>query len=368
MSDVTYKNHDEPFRIRDIAVFPERNLLRSREKDISLEPKIMQVLCVFTDNAREVVSREAMIKQVWEVDYGADESLTRAVSLLRKYFKSLGLTDKTIETIPKRGYRWLINPLALEDDHDLMLPRATLSSLSEPVSTETVEASRQIKQSETEKPKPFLSKPVLVLGLTALMGVTAFSILQSPGTISDPINNDISLTSTDPLGTVQSVGRGRSVAVLAFKDLSPGSDHEFFSDGVSDEIMHHLGSVPNLRVAGRSAAFAYRGLPVAPQVIGVQLDASHIIDGSVRYQNRQVRVLAQLIDSQTGTHIWSKTYDGHLDTALELQSQIAMDVMAELKLALSLDLEEVILLNIDDGDPSATMPVPPPTPVPNEAQ
>lgn len=93
------------YQIADIQVLPQRNLLIKDDERLSLEPRIMEVLNFLASRPREVVLRKDMITSIWSVQYGGDESLTRAISLLRKSFKKLGVQRQIIETIPKRGYR-----------------------------------------------------------------------------------------------------------------------------------------------------------------------------------------------------------------------------------------------------------------------
>ena len=93
------------FKIGAFIVKPDRNLLTKDGEPYSLEPRIMDVLCELAAQPRTVITRQNLIDRVWKVEYGADESLTRAISLLRKTFKSAGAGEEFIQTIPKRGYR-----------------------------------------------------------------------------------------------------------------------------------------------------------------------------------------------------------------------------------------------------------------------
>lgn len=95
----------QEFSIGDIKISPNRNLLIAEKVELSLEPRVMDVLCYLSLHAPEVVSRDEMIENIWEVKFGGDESLTRAISILRKTFRSIGIDETMIETIPKRGYR-----------------------------------------------------------------------------------------------------------------------------------------------------------------------------------------------------------------------------------------------------------------------
>jgi len=95
----------QEFSIGDVKISPKRNLLIVEKVELSLEPRVMDVLCYLSRHAPDVVSRDGLIEHIWEVEYGGDESLTRAISILRKTFRSIGIDETIIETIPKRGYR-----------------------------------------------------------------------------------------------------------------------------------------------------------------------------------------------------------------------------------------------------------------------
>ncbi|MEM9738911.1 MAG: winged helix-turn-helix domain-containing protein [Pseudomonadota bacterium] len=103
--DGSYKATPGAFRLGSVHVDPQRNLLRGVDETIHLEPRIMDVLCVLAEHAGDVVAREMLIEQVWQIEHGGDDSLSRAISVLRKSLRDTGENRPAIETIPKRGYR-----------------------------------------------------------------------------------------------------------------------------------------------------------------------------------------------------------------------------------------------------------------------
>jgi TolB-like protein/tetratricopeptide (TPR) repeat protein len=123
----------------------------------------------------------------------------------------------------------------------------------------------------------------------------------------------------------------KSIAVLAFTDLSPRHDQDYFSDGVSEEILNALVRVQDLKVAGRTSSFYYKGRNVDLREIGKALGVAHLLEGSVRTQGNRVRITAQLIRTQDGIHLWSKDFDGTLDDVFKLQDQVARAIVDELK-------------------------------------
>jgi TolB-like protein/Tfp pilus assembly protein PilF len=126
----------------------------------------------------------------------------------------------------------------------------------------------------------------------------------------------------------------KSIAVLAFTDLSPQHDQEYFSDGIAEEILNALAHVKDLKVAGRTSSFYYKGRNEDLRSIGRTLGVAHVLEGSVRKQGDKVRITAQLIRSADGFHLWSESYDGDLKDVFQLQEQIARAVTASLKAVL----------------------------------
>ena len=128
-----------------------------------------------------------------------------------------------------------------------------------------------------------------------------------------------------------------SIAVLPFVNMSADEDQEYFSDGITEEILNVLAKLPELRVAARTSAFAFRGQNLDMRAIGDSLDVDYLIEGSVRKAGDQLRITAQLIDVADGSHLWSESYDRTLDNVFQIQSEIAESVAEELKIPLGID-------------------------------
>jgi len=134
-----------------------------------------------------------------------------------------------------------------------------------------------------------------------------------------------------------------SVAVLPFIDLSPAGDQEFFSDGISEEILNVLVRIPKLKVAGRTSSFSFKGKNEDLREIGSQLGVDHVLEGSVRKSGTKLRITAQLIRSSDGFHMWSETYDRELTDVFDIQDDIAKSVADELALSLGLKSGETLV-------------------------
>jgi len=132
----------------------------------------------------------------------------------------------------------------------------------------------------------------------------------------------------------------KSIAVLPFTDLSPGHDQEYFSDGMAEEILGALAKIKDLKVAGRTSSFSFKGKNEDLRVIGKALAVAHVLEGSVRKQGDRVRVTAQLIQAEDGYHMWSETYDGDFRDVFELQERIARAIVGQLQVVLQGDQQQ----------------------------
>jgi TolB-like protein len=129
---------------------------------------------------------------------------------------------------------------------------------------------------------------------------------------------------------------GISLAVLPFVNLSDDESQVFFSDGITEEITTALARIPDLRVVARTSAFEFKGQNRNIQTIGQQLQATHLIEGSVRRAGDRVRITAQLINAANGTHLWSENYDRQLLDVFAIQEDIATAIAASLRMPLGL--------------------------------
>ena len=125
-----------------------------------------------------------------------------------------------------------------------------------------------------------------------------------------------------------------SIAVLPLVDMSEGKDQEYFSDGLSEELINLLAQVPELQVVGRTSAFSFKGKNQDLKDIGSKLGVTNLLEGSVRKTGDKVRITVQLINAQTGFHVWSQTYDRDLTDVYAVQDEIAAAVVSALKVKL----------------------------------
>ena len=166
------------------------------------------------------------------------------------------------------------------------------------------------------KKKNFQKRNTVVSLLFILLAVAAF-IIYNKYFIN---NND--------------AGIDKSIAVLPFVDMSAGKDQEYFSDGLSEELINLLSKISELKVIGRTSSFSFKGKDEDLRSIAEKLGVAHLLEGSVRKDGNKIRVTAQLIRATDGSHLWSETYNRHFESIFELQDEIAGTVVKELKLKL----------------------------------
>jgi TolB-like protein/Tfp pilus assembly protein PilF len=138
-----------------------------------------------------------------------------------------------------------------------------------------------------------------------------------------------------------------SIAVLAFENMSDDPGQEYFSDGISEELLNLLAKIPELSVISRTSAFSYKGKGVRLSEIARELNVAHVLEGSVRKVGNKVRVTAQLIEADSDTHLWSQTYDRTINDIFLIQDQIAAEVVDQLKITL---LDDVPVVQKIDPD------------------
>ena len=157
--------------------------------------------------------------------------------------------------------------------------------------------------------------------IAMLVAVVAFVIVER--TILERPTEPVALTEVADTEVQTTVVDDKSIAVLAFDDLSPEGDQAFFAEGLSEEILNVLAQNPSLKVAGRTSSFAFRGKDTDLREIAEVLNVAHVLEGSVRKAGDRIRVTAQLIQASDGFHLFSRTYDRDLTDVFAVQDDLA---------------------------------------------
>src|SRR5438270_3059994 len=130
----------------------------------------------------------------------------------------------------------------------------------------------------------------------------------------------------------------KSIAVLPFVDLSQTKDQEYFCDGMSEEILEALAKIDGLRVVARTSSFSFKGKSMNAREVGEKLNVANVLEGSLRREGNRVRVTAELINTRTGFHLWTETYDRQLEDVFALQDEITRSIVDALKIKLAVSL------------------------------
>ena len=296
------------------------NRLSCDSRVIQLEPKVMQVLVCLASRPGEVIAKDELISTVWPETFVSEDVLTRSISQLRKVFGDDAREPRYIETISRRGYRLVapVSDIATTEKH---VTPAEHASLSESVSS----AARHSPQQRIARR--------WVLGVAAILGFAAFAACTFIYFRFHP---------SPPLPLVQA-----TIAVLPFVNLSGNPAEEYFSDGMTEEIVTALSRVgsPYLGVIARTSSMRYKNSGKTVTQIGRELKADYLLEGSVRRSDGKVRVTAQLIRVHDQNHLWAQDYDSELKDILSVQQQISDAVARSTRIKLG--EQKVIPVSVD---------------------
>ena len=273
------------FELGGLRVCPARRLVRFGGEVRELEPRVMQVLVALAAARPHVVSRDRLVDTCWDGRIVGDDSINRCIAALRRLAKEVSPEPFAIETVQRVGY-WLAE--------------------REPDEPGAGDGSR----------RPWLTAAMRRIGRPAwaalfaglvILAVAAVGYWDRPRTQPEPV----------------------SLAVLPFRNLAPGDD--YFAEGVAEEILAQLSREPELRVAGRTSSWMFRGENVDPRDVGRRLDVPFILEGSVRSAGNRVRIAVALVRVRDGIRLWSEVYEGGLDDIFAIQDHIGAAVAANLK-------------------------------------
>ncbi|MEO1034931.1 MAG: winged helix-turn-helix domain-containing protein [Pseudomonadota bacterium] len=283
------------FCVGEWDVQPLRGRIVHGDTRQHLEPRIMEVLICLASRAGEVVERDELLHRVWGERAVTDEPLTRCIAELRRALGDTRKNPKFIQTIPKRGYR-LVAPVSAPTTSANAAPATPTSSVGHLVW-------------------------IVALGALALGLYVWLASLNQPPLPIEAVPN------------VSNVGPP-SVAVLPLKNRSNDADMDYFSVGVTEDIINLLATIPDLAVTSRTSSFYFQDKDLDLPAIAEQLNVQAILEGSVRRQGDEVRVTVQLIDVATDTPLDALRISRPLGDIFEVQDEIAETVANRLRVSL----------------------------------
>ena len=179
-----------------------------------------------------------------------------------------------------------------------------------------------------------MERIIIVLFSVALAFFGFDKFVLAPQRESAAVNAMATKVKAETIASIKNAAIEKSIAVLPFVNMSADKDNEYFSDGISEEILNALTKVDDLKVTGRTSSFYFKGKDESLKKIGDTLGVAHVLEGSVRKQGQNVRITAQLVRTQDGFRLWSETYDGDLKDVFALQEKIARSITDSLKVVL----------------------------------
>ena len=178
-----------------------------------------------------------------------------------------------------------------------------------------------------------MNRMIIVMLALALGYFAVDKFVLAPTRMATPADTGASNSpTTDP--ATQAQPHEASIAVLPFADMSQAQDQEYFSDGLSEEILNLLAQISDLKVIGRTSSFAFKGRNEDLRTIGDTLGVAYLLEGSVRKAGGDLRITAQLIEVEDGSHLWSQSYDRKLENVFAIQSEIAASIAQALRINL----------------------------------
>lgn len=302
-----------PIRFGDDFEFDPRSQRLSRGgRVLKLERIPTEILVLLIENNGELVTRDQIIQRVWGegVFLDTDNSINGAIRKIRQVLKDDSENPRFIQTVTGRGYRFIaavVQPAPPERDD--VSEDHTAASDSSP------DAAPEPRPSRKVAPWRWASLIGIAVLLIAALGAYLYS-LRSRAVQAPPVRS--------------------MLAVLPFENLTGDPDQDYFSDGLTEEMISQLGNLDpsHLGVIARTSVMHYKHSDEPLDRIGRELGVQYALEGSVRRDSNRVRVTAQLIQIKDQSHIWARQYDRDLSNLLALQAEIAEEIAAQIQLTL----------------------------------
>ncbi len=323
------------FRFGVFEVDPKAGELRKHGLRVKLSEQPFQILTMLLEKPGEIITRDELRSRLWQGDtfVDFDHGLNNAVMRLREVLGDSSDSPRFIETIPRRGYRFIApveesvfpvqGPAESEVPVAVRLPEldATTSSGNIPIAgaqSQPVRSGFPFSRFVT-----WMVAGILTVGVLTLLGFLFLG--RSPGAPKPPQNT--------------------SLVVLPLEDLSGDKDQEYFADGMTDELIANLAKIRSLRVISRSTAMAYKGTRKPLSEIAHELSVDAVVEGTVLRVGNRVRITAELVQVSTDRHLWADTYESQMGDVLALQNRVSSAIVNEIRINLTQEDRERLAKN-----------------------
>jgi TolB-like protein/DNA-binding winged helix-turn-helix (wHTH) protein len=291
------------YRVGDLVVNIACASVSRNNVEIALPKLSFDLLVACIEAAPAIISIDELMNRVWPGLVVSPETVSQRVKLLREALGDDPKSPRYIAGVRLRGYRLVasVTPLASVD--------------------ETIERRDQQR-------RPAASRRVLLACAILIAALMGFALWQAT---RDSRMEPVQASETGPI---------RSIAVLPFENLSVAEDGDLLAFGIPEAILHQLANVPELVVTARTSSFAFGGANEDARAVGRKLNARFLLEGSVQRDAQRLRITAQLVDTQTGAHVWSMRFDRTPQDIFAMQDEIALEVGRALKLSLDRSVME----------------------------
>lgn len=306
-----------------LADFRAGELFKNGRK-IRLQGQPLQVLALLIEKAGEVVTREHLHQELWPKDtfVDFDHGLNSAINRLREALHDSAEEPRFIETLPRRGYRFIAK---VQIDVN---PAPEPGSLHTPIETKAQLNFAAVEETGTTRTAPGQGLRILPVHQIRKFWLGAVAV----GTFAA-----VSLglyVGAQRHSRANAAARIQSVAVLPLENLSGDPTQEFFADGITDELITEVARLRPLRVISRTSVLRYKRTSKSLPEIARELGVDAVLEGTFVRSGQQIRVTAQLIEARTDTHLWSGEYTREMRDIISLQREVARDIAHQIHLNL----------------------------------
>lgn len=299
------QSHHPTFYVADWRIEPDTLRMFHKEKEVKLEPKVMQVLIYLACKPGEVITREELEATIWAGRVVGYDALANTIIKLRKAFGDNSRNPGIIKTIPKTGYMLIAKVKQSKSDSEI-----TYTQNSDKVQT---------NGKLLFKYKLQIS---LVAAIILIITLGTWDFTTKPSSIRD--QNSEFITASKP-----------SIAVLPLINVGANPIQEYFSDGITEDLITDLSKIQGLNVVARNSAFAYKDSTKNEQLIGHELKTHYILKGSVQRSGQQIRMNVQLINVADGRNLWAERYVREIGEIFQLQDELTGQIVSAMKVELA---------------------------------
>ncbi len=304
----------------------EAGELRKHGLRLKLSEQPFQILAMLVARPGEVVSREVLRERLWPSDtfVDFDHGLNNAVMRLREVLGDSSDHPRFIETLPRRGYRF-IAPVELKSpalDNAALQAAASDKSAAVPEilaknGSGNSEALLNAGQGQAGRrfslPRIAMLAAAVLVGSALISGITVHYVNASKG----------------------KADRSSSLVVLPLENLSGDREQDYFADGMTDDLIANLAKIRSLRVISRSTAMAYKGTHKPLPQIATELNVDAVVEGTVMRVGNRVRITAELVQVSTDQHLWADTYESPIGDVLALQNRVSSAIVDQIRINLT---------------------------------